>query len=137
MAQDVNLNLLVQNPNPFPISLEGITARLWINGQPLANGTTRTEIELPAYGSQEVRVRATIGTLALLRQIALLGSQRPLTYRLEGRLWVKRPFLPATQVPFRVEDRLDFWNFFNRQAVPIPYRENGPNAERKAAVTTG
>lgn len=120
LAQRVHLTLSLQNPNPFPVTVEGIATDLLIGDQKLASGVSQSRIELPEFGQKEVALDATVATLALLRQIALLGTQKPLTYRLSGKLRVKRSLLPAVEIPFEWEDRLDFWNFFNRQAVPLP-----------------
>lgn len=122
-AQNVNLTLKVENPNPFPLAIEGVETGLWVNEQPLATGVTQVEVQLPQYGQQIVKVEATVRTLALLRGIARLGFEKPLTYRLRGQLRIKRSFLPAVSIPFEAKGRLDFWNFFNRQAIPLPLQE--------------
>ncbi|GAB4257988.1 MAG: LEA type 2 family protein [Deferrisomatales bacterium] len=88
-SQTYRLRLAVQNPNPFPLEVDGMAYELRVNDQPFASGVSDLRVSLPRYGSRTVEVDALGTVTGLLRQLSALEkarAQQGFRYRLTGHL---------------------------------------------------
>lgn len=90
--QRYRFSLRVQNPNPAPLRISGLSFELEVNDEVFARGVSHTELDVPAYAERRLEVQATSTTSALLRQLQRLERTQILRYRLKGR--VSSPDLP-------------------------------------------
>jgi LEA14-like dessication related protein len=81
------LRLRVSNPNPDPITLEGIRVELLAGGKDFAEGMGPLETEVAAYESAEVSLPVTISNLEILQTAkAVRGSKGKLSHGLNAKL---------------------------------------------------
>lgn len=82
------LKLRVQNANPRPMNIAGLTYDIEINGRNFAKGVSPKVVTIPAYGETMFDVEAISSISTLIEQIARLRMERPkaLRYRLSGYL---------------------------------------------------
>ncbi|MGB8274622.1 MAG: LEA type 2 family protein [Alphaproteobacteria bacterium] len=97
-AQQVELGLIVGNPNNFELPLEGMTFRLDVNGAKFAEGFTNQSFTLPRLGEVAVPVRATTSLIELVRQALVLGQKGELDYEITGVAYVAG--LSGREVPY-------------------------------------
>jgi len=85
--QRFDVGLRLQNPNAFGLPIQALDYTLAINGEAFASGTSRTDLQLPAYGEKVVTVTVTSDLLSNLDQIRRWQREPPdaLAYRLSGR----------------------------------------------------
>jgi LEA14-like dessication related protein len=78
------LQLRIQNPNDFALSISGMKYTLMINEKDFARGVNRQSVNLPAYGEEIVDVEVVSDLGNLLNQIRELGTgqKQTLSFRL-------------------------------------------------------
>lgn len=86
LEQRFLLTLRVMNPNTSEISIEGLTFKVDLNGQPFAKGVGNQPVVIPRLGEAMVDVTATTGLGGLLRQFKALKGREKVDYRISGRL---------------------------------------------------
>lgn len=88
VEQAFDVSLRVSNPNAFALSGRGMQFKLFLGGQPLADGLSNQPFEIPARGSAVVTVRLHTALSDWLKQAGslLAHPNRGLNYRLEGRI---------------------------------------------------
>jgi LEA14-like dessication related protein len=84
--QRFHLDLRLQNPNPFPLPLAGMSYAVELNDRDFAEGVSNTNVVVPAYGDSVIGVEVTSNLSALLEQIYRLqrGETPEFRYRLAG-----------------------------------------------------
>lgn len=80
--------LVVLNPNPEPLGLEGVAYSIDLNGQRLLQGVSNRMPRIDGYGQAEVTLNATINVLGGVRLLNRLLNKRDtgLEYEFTARL---------------------------------------------------
>jgi LEA14-like dessication related protein len=86
MSQDLTLSLSVKNRMPRELAVDSISVDLDVNGQRLGSGLLLKAFTLPADASVGIDVPVRIRTTDLLDALGRLGSEKKLSYTLDGRL---------------------------------------------------
>ncbi|NLR75626.1 LEA type 2 family protein [Leeia aquatica] len=105
LEQKMVLTLRLQNPNNIDIPLDGLTTQLEVNGQALAQGSSRERVTLPRLGEATVRLNVTSNLSGLIKQLRLLrsGQGQQLPYLLRGQAFIPQRSEP---VPFEYQGEL-------------------------------
>ena len=92
------VTLRVTNPNDRAVSVDGVEFSLDLNGEKFASGVGSDKVTLPQHGDALVRLTVATSLGRVWKQLRALQSlDKPLTYRITGRLYA--PWLPGG-VPF-------------------------------------
>lgn len=86
--QRLRVDLRVQNPNDRAFEGTGLTLRLTVNGQQLAQAVSAQPISVPRLGEARIQVEASTTLFDLARQILVLperGSES-MRYEIQGEL---------------------------------------------------
>lgn len=102
--QALAVELRLENPNEFDVSVDGLAFALDINELPFAKGLTDEVFTLPGDGEVVVPVSITIPTTDLIDRVAAIGIGRRLDYRLTGEADIGGWFMPT--IPFLREGKL-------------------------------
>jgi len=70
------IGLIVLNPNPEPLRLQGVAYSIRLDGQPLLDGVSNELPVIDGYGQGAVTLNATVNVLGGIRLISSL-TQRP------------------------------------------------------------
>jgi len=94
LEQRYAVTLRVQNPNPVPIPVSGVSFRLDINDTEFGRGVTNQAVTIPAYGEALVELSLVSNLARLFDQVRGMESNRgpSLRYRLSGGLSVSNRF---------------------------------------------
>lgn len=105
--QRYRLRLRLQNPNDFPLPIEGMRYKLYFNEREFAHGVSRQSITLPEYDSRLLEVEVISDLGRALDQIRDLGASTPekLSYRLTGTVSVANRM---SQLPFEYKGEVRF-----------------------------
>lgn len=110
---DLELELNVENPNMFGVSLNDLDYKVDINGLSTISGTTSSEINIAEKGQNTVKIPVSFNLLQLGRSAYnLLKSDEPLNYSLSGssKIGATLPFFDVSSYNF---DRSGTLNIFN------------------------
>ena len=93
LEQRFDVRLRVNNPNPVPLPLQGLSYRLLVSGIEIGSGVARPDRRLEAYGETEVAVSLNTGTLAITDLLSRWRKDRgeAIDYRIEGRVDLGMP----------------------------------------------
>ena len=97
LEQQYALTVRVQNPNNFPLSINGLSYKLELNDSKLAQGVSNQALTIPAFGEQKLELTMVSGTFGIIRQLQSLeqGNQKVMDYRLSGKLNLTNQLLPV------------------------------------------
>lgn len=98
--QNFEVGLKLINPNNFELPLNGISYRINLLGETLAQGVTSDIPTVPAYGESRFTVSVSTSLIGGLQVIkALMNTQgQDVTYQLEAKLDVAIPLVPNMTV---------------------------------------
>lgn len=99
LEQTLRLDLRIENPNNFDVSIEGISLNLDLNGKHFATARSTLDVLLPRLASENVSIEGRASTLDLLNQVQGLGSLRRISYSMEGKLFLDE--LGVRGLPFQ------------------------------------
>jgi len=87
------VKLRVQNPNPTPLSVDGMSFEVELNERAFGHGVSPRAFSVPAYGETVVDVEVASSLVRLLEQLQALdpGRAEALRYRLSGDLHLTGP----------------------------------------------
>ncbi|MCO6430114.1 MAG: LEA type 2 family protein [Deltaproteobacteria bacterium] len=77
----------IENPNPFPIEIDGASHDLYINGIEIGTGLSDQELEIPRLSSAIQKVKLRLSNLTVIRNIQDLVDKRDFDYRIESTLY--------------------------------------------------
>lgn len=81
------IGLVVLNPNPEPLRLQGLVYSVELNGQPVLDGVSNELPVVEGYGRAEVTLNATVNMLGGIRLFnSLLRGDDGIDYAFEARL---------------------------------------------------
>jgi LEA14-like dessication related protein len=89
MEARFEIRLRVINPNPMPITIEGLYTEVFLRERRAMVGTSPRRSAIPAYGEGEVELQAGISmleSLALLRELTEQQPREGLPYTLKTKL---------------------------------------------------
>jgi LEA14-like dessication related protein len=86
--QQYRIQLRIQNPNTFALSVDGLQYAIEINNQPFASGVNNRSVIIPALDTAILEVEATSTLMSFFRQITTLqqGKLETISYRLSGKI---------------------------------------------------
>jgi LEA14-like dessication related protein len=86
--QQYRIQLRIQNPNTFALSVDGLQYAVEINNQPFASGVSNRSVVIPALDTAVFEVEATSTLMSFFRQITTLqqGKLETISYRLYGKI---------------------------------------------------
>lgn len=105
LEQELEVDLLVRNPNNFDLPLEGMTFDLTLNGQHFAEGFTNESVTIPRLGQARVPVTASTSFLDIVQQV--MGFARgggKLDYEINGLAYLRG--ITTRTVPYQKSGRL-------------------------------
>jgi LEA14-like dessication related protein len=96
LQQDFQVSFSIHNPNARPLPVSGLEARLSVDGETIASGSSNRAFVVPAMGDGQfdMLIRADMAT-GLLK---LLSHRDELGYELTGTVDIDLPFLRS--MPF-------------------------------------
>lgn len=89
------LKMRVLNPNDAPISYDGFSVKLDLDGSGLASGVSDIKGEIPRFGEQVLTIPVSISAFSAVRQfLSRIGEEqtqentitKPISYSLSGKL---------------------------------------------------
>lgn len=103
--QTLILTLAVKNPNDRTLPIKGLTYRLKLEGNEIAQGASALDRQIPAFGEALADVEVTGSLLALVQQLpALALKDRPLDWTLSGTATIADGLLT---LPYRYSGQVD------------------------------
>lgn len=103
--QTLLLTLAVKNPNDRTLPIKGLTYRLKLEGNEIAQGTSALERQIPAFGEALVDLEVTGSLLGLAQQLPTLAlKDRPLDWTLSGTATIADGLLT---LPYRYSGQVD------------------------------
>lgn len=103
--QTVVLTLAMRNPNDRTLPVRGLTYRLKLEGNEIAQGASALERQIPAFGEAVVDVDVTGSLLGLVQQLPSLAlKDRPLDWTLTGTATIADGLLT---LPYRYSGQVD------------------------------
>jgi len=100
--QRLRVDLRVQNPNDFNLSLAGLDFQLAVNGSELARGLSNEAVIVPHLGDSLVSVVITTTALAWIRQLRTFAATQEMNYALTGHIHLSR----VGRLPFHRSGRI-------------------------------
>jgi len=113
MVLQVDLRLL--NPNDVPIEVKGMDCELSLNGQEVAFGVSKTDTQVPPFGTEVIPITFYSSFLDLARSFIDLERNKTLKLEISGRVHLGNGFLLPSVIPFRTERELSFENLNPRR----------------------
>ncbi len=92
LNQRFKLTVLVQNPNPMRLPVQGLSYNLSLNGNKLINGVSNSIPTLKAYEETEIPLVASIdllGALGFLNSLLNSPQAKPINYNLTANINLK------------------------------------------------
>jgi LEA14-like dessication related protein len=82
------LGLRVENPNSFRLPIERGVYTLFLGGERVGVGATRTPLEVPAHGMSRPEIVIELDNLRLLSRLRALVDRQAVGYRIEADHYV-------------------------------------------------
>jgi len=101
MVLQVDLRLL--NPNDVPIEVKGMDCELSLNGQDFAFGVSKTDMQVPPFGTEVIPITFYSSFLDLARSFIDLERNKTLKLEISGRVHLGKGLLFPSVIPFRTE----------------------------------
>jgi len=107
--QNIVFTIGIDNPNPIPIPLKGLTYNLDLNGVEFANGFNESDINIPAGGNSVMDLNIEGDLLSFIQNFGGV-KQGGLDYYLSGDIALLSTSL---RFPYSQEGRLTLGSLFN------------------------
>ena len=102
----LQLDLRLLNPNDATIDVKGMDCELSLNGQKFAFGVSKTDVQVPPFGTEILPVTLYSSFLDLARSLIDLERNKRLKFEISGRVHLGDGFLLTPVIPFRAEREL-------------------------------
>jgi len=103
--QTLVLTLAMRNPNDRTLPIKGLTYRLKLEGNEIAQGASALDRQIPAFGDALVDVEVVGSLLGLIQQLpALALKDRPLDWTITGTATIADGLLT---LPYRYSGQVD------------------------------
>lgn len=86
----------VTNDNPFPITIDGSTHEIYLNGVYIGKGRNKNRFTVEKLDSSVQEVVVQLSNFSMLTNIRSLVEQPKLSYRVESKMFVDRGFGTGT-----------------------------------------
>lgn len=108
LEQRFALTLRLQNPNPIPLPVNGISVNLEVAGEEIATGVSPDSTVVAAYGEELIKMEVSADLLGsfIAFDHLLSAKTKSLEYRLNGKIQVDMPFISV--ISFDEEGSLPF-----------------------------
>ena len=108
IEQTYALTLRIQNPNAKPLTIQGLSYNVEINGRNFARGVNPVSLTIAAFGETQIEVSAVSSISSLIEHIVRMKQEKPKTfrYRLTGDLNV--PGTIRIGIPFEYAGEIAF-----------------------------
>lgn len=119
MEQRYLIKLRIQNRSQKPLTIDGMSFDLKLNGKAFASGVSNQQATASAYGETmlEAKVSSTIfGVMRQLQSMQEMGS-KPFQYEISGNLSIPDSYF---NVPFRESGEIDLSTGSKKQAPLNP-----------------
>ncbi|MDD3581849.1 MAG: LEA type 2 family protein [Desulfobacca sp.] len=97
--------LLLDNPNPQPLKIQGFDYELWIEGQRLVQGESLEALNLPAQGQAKVVVPLLIKLPGIPKVLGALLQKPKIAYEIAGSVRLG-PGMGLLKLPFRFQGQI-------------------------------
>jgi LEA14-like dessication related protein len=104
----LQVDLRLSNPNDAPIDVKGLDCELSLNGQNFAFGVSKTDMQVPPFGTEVIPITFYSSFLDLARSFINLERNKTLKLEIIGRVHLGNGFLFPSVIPFRTERELSF-----------------------------
>lgn len=102
--QTFRVGLRLDNANPIPLPILGMTYQLWLDEREIASGSSHPQRRVPRRGSADIEVLLSADAGHLARTLPRLAlTPQPWRYRIEGSVSV----LPQLRLPYRHIGEID------------------------------
>lgn len=101
--QQLELTLLIENPNRFDLQLSGVDFTALVNGERFASGSSDQYVNVPGLGEASIDLQVALGLTQLLSQASKLftaPNEGPLSYGVTGTVDLENW---PTSIPFSVD----------------------------------
>lgn len=99
------VTLTVRNPNDRTLPIKGLTYRITLEGNELAQGSSQLDRQIPSLGTAPVDVEVVGNLLGITRQLpALALKDRPLDWTVSGTASLANGLVP---LPYRWSGQID------------------------------
>lgn len=85
--QQLELGLIIENPNRFDLRISGVDFTALVNGERFASGSSNQGVNVPGLGEALMEVQVTLGLSQLFSQASKLltsPNEGPLVYGVQG-----------------------------------------------------
>lgn len=82
-----DFEIRITNPTPQPLSLEGGTVHVYLEGLSVGKGLIAGPVEIPRFDSATVRLPVYINNLAVATRLRPILTNERLAYRIKGVLY--------------------------------------------------
>jgi LEA14-like dessication related protein len=108
--QNFRVKLKIQNPNARALPVNGLSAKLAVNGEDLARGVTGKSFVVPALGDAEFDMTVTANMAAAIFKFAnkFKKDAEALDYDLSGKVSIDLPMLRS--IPFHETGKFSLGN---------------------------
>ena len=106
MEQRYLIKLRIQNRSRDPLTIDGVSFDMDLNGKAFASGVSNQNVTAPAYGEALLEVKASSTLFGVIRQIQSLQENegKSFQYAISGNLSTPDSFL---RVPFKESGEID------------------------------
>lgn len=113
LEQRFELTFRLHNPNRVPLPLQGLAYEVDLAGTRFITGASRQDLDVPAYGSREIRLEASTNVLRIGRVLMEVMRDRDeidyeLTARLDTGLSLRRSLTVRRADVIRLDALRDF-----------------------------
>ena len=99
------VQLRVFNTNDTPLTIKGVESEIEINGKSFAFGVSKSDVEIPAYGTDLLPLQVYSSVFDIIKNAAGLSSQNQLNYQIKGKLRLGGSAFPSI-LPFESEGHI-------------------------------
>ncbi len=100
-----DVQLRIFNTNETSIHIRGVESEIEINGKAFALGVSKSDVEVPAYGTALLPLRVYSSVFDMIKSAAGLHNQEQLRYRIKGKLRLGASTFPGV-LPFDSEGNI-------------------------------
>lgn len=106
MEQRYLVKLRVQNRSSKPLTIDGVSFDLRLNGKDFASGVGNQQTTIPGYGDSLLEMKVSSSLFGVIRQIQSIPEMegKPLAYEISGNLSTPAHFF---NLPFRQTGEID------------------------------
>ncbi len=111
------LNLSVQNPNSYAVTVSQAVYTVTVGKQLLASGERPEEIRIEPSGETLVRIPVSLDTNAFSAALRDLIEARAVPYEFNGSLAVDAPLVGIVHVPFSKKGAIDPMDILRKKGI--------------------